>query len=397
MNSADLETTPLFHNYKPGIHILPAASMCLGISAQWVAVFDIDRNTRVFFIASSHPEPSQDVLNIIGSVVRNRFEQFPYDFSYLEEIIHSFSETRLQLVSDRGFSIDKLHEDDIYSTLLACAYSLSRELNINQEAFARFIYSVRCMYNDVPYHNWLHAADTAQFVFSVIRRANVGNCLTQTELFALFVAAVCHDIDHKGLNNAYHRKANTILASLAPSLPPLETHHAELAVNLLDIYHRDIFEAWSEGEVLHFQKVVVMCILATDMENHSRFVERFSKSRTSFDKSNEDNRLLLAQIIMKAADLSNVVRDFKTAEQMTQKLSTEFFLQGDIEERMGLQISPMCNRAKDTDVAGGQIGFYKFVAGPLMHEIHSFFPELAENERQYLSNLDTWTKVKQTA
>ena len=393
-NAAELKAT--FMAYPNSVSKFVSETTIMGRACAWVVTLEVSHNTHLLFMGTDSWDISESTLEIIGAVIRNLLSSFPYDPCYLEKVVREFPEDRLQLISSRGFSIDSLNDDDIYMTLLACGYYLSKDLRIKHDAFARFVYEVRTMYNDVPYHNWLHAADSAQFVFSVFRNANVANCLTKIEMFALFVAAICHDIDHNGLNNAYQRKANTILAFLAPNLPPLETHHADLAVNTLNIHYHNIFDMWSEEDIFHFQKFVVMCILATDMDRHSQFVERFSKARVNFDKENEDNRLLLAQIIMKSADLSNVVRDFQTAAEMTKKLSTEFFLQGDRETQMGLQISPMCDRSKDTDVAGGQIGFYKFVAGPLMHELHSFFPQLADNERQYLSNLDTWTKVKQT-
>jgi hypothetical protein len=42
----------------------------------------------------------------------------------------------------------------------------------------------------------------------------------------------------------------------------------------------------------------------------------------------------------------------------------------------------------------GQIGFYTYVAGPLMKELHTFFPELEDNERQFQANLQMWQNMK---
>ena len=77
----------------------------------------------------------------------------------------------------------------------------------------------------------------------------------------------------------------------------------------------------------------------------------------------------------------------------TEKLMEECYQQGDKEESLGLEISPMCDRKNAKPIPAGQIGFYKFVAGPLMGELHSFFPELAENAKQYEDNLERWTKL----
>mgnify|MGYP002472059010 CR=1 FL=1 len=40
-----------------------------------------------------------------------------------------------------------------------------------------------------------------------------------------------------------------------------------------------------------------------------------------------------------------------------------------------------------------EIGFYKFVAGPLMKELHDLFPALSDNQRQFAENLATWEKM----
>ena len=42
----------------------------------------------------------------------------------------------------------------------------------------------------------------------------------------------------------------------------------------------------------------------------------------------------------------------------------EFFCQGDQEARVGLPISPFCDRHKDTDIPKSQQGFLKFVCRP---------------------------------
>jgi hypothetical protein len=49
---------------------------------------------------------------------------------------------------------------------------------------------------------------------------------------------------------------------------------------------------------------------------------------------------LLAQIILKAADLSNVTHDFHESEAMSMKLVIESQRQGGMEIALGLGISP---------------------------------------------------------
>jgi len=46
----------------------------------------------------------------------------------------------------------------------------------------------------------------------------------------------------------------------------------------------------------------------------------------------------------------------------------------------------MCDKNCKDPLCKGQIGFYKFVAGPLMNELHTFFPQLEENAQQFAQN-----------
>jgi hypothetical protein len=139
---------------------------------------------------------------------------------------------------------------------------------------------------------------------------------------------------------------------------------------------------------------MVSCILATDMEKHRTIIESFKGIRQIFDRTNPEHRVILAQIVIKSADLSNAVRDFETAVASVDDLMNEFFQQGDRETELGLEISPMCDRKAAGPTPIGQIGFLTFVAGPLFAELHGFFPALGENKRQYELNLASWVALK---
>jgi hypothetical protein len=134
--------------------------------------------------------------------------------------------------------------------------------------------------------------------------------------------------------------------------------------------------------------------MATDMEQHKKFLESWISVLGDFNRADASHRLLLAQIIMKAADLSNVARDFDEAARMSGILVTETRGQGRLEIELGLPISPMCNPHDQTPLCVGQIGFYSFVAGPLMRQVYAFFPELDDVIRQFDANLERWKAMK---
>ena len=68
--------------------------------------------------------------------------------------------------------------------------------------------------NDTPYHNFRHAVDVLQTVYVLIRTMSGGEYLTHLEIFGIMVAALCHDLEHPGLNNNYQINTHSQLAIL---------------------------------------------------------------------------------------------------------------------------------------------------------------------------------------
>lgn len=54
---------------------------------------------------------------------------------------------------------------------------------------------------DNPYHNFFHVFDVMQTVYSLGISTGLIETLSHWERFALIVAALCHDLEHPGVNN----------------------------------------------------------------------------------------------------------------------------------------------------------------------------------------------------
>lgn len=65
-------------------------------------------------------------------------------------------------------------------------------------------------YREVPYHNWSHAFAVGHFCYLLIRIPAVKQSLNDLERFALLVACLCHDIDHRGTTNAFQLQSVNI-------------------------------------------------------------------------------------------------------------------------------------------------------------------------------------------
>ena len=58
-------------------------------------------------------------------------------------------------------------------------------------------------YRDNPYHNWWHAVSVSHMFYLLHHNCDQLPFLSDLETFALFISCLCHDIDHRGTNNAF--------------------------------------------------------------------------------------------------------------------------------------------------------------------------------------------------
>ena len=70
------------------------------------------------------------------------------------------------------------------------------------DVLTRFVLTVQKNYRDVPYHNWTHAFTVAHSMYCVIKSSN--GVVSGLEAIALYVACLCHDLDHRGGLVVFH-------------------------------------------------------------------------------------------------------------------------------------------------------------------------------------------------
>jgi hypothetical protein len=352
----------------------------------------INDKLLIVLINPTSTTPPDDVLQSTQSAILYLYSICPFDIDFSLSVVCTYTDKEMVSLAKRSFSVGTFHPSQLFVNTFAyfVCTGISERLGVDPRELFKFMISIRSHYNDVLYHNWFHALDVVQFVYMLYKSVHFECFLTDLEVFALFVAAICHDTGHNGLNNNFHRNAKTLFVRLAQNLPPLEHYHYCISCGLL----HPLLASLSETDCTIIMQFLINCIMATDMEQHKTILESWSAILGDFNRSNPAHRLLLAQMIIKAADLSNVVRDFSEAERMSKRFVAEMHRQGKIEIELGLPISPMCDPNDQTPLCVGQIGFYSFVAGPLMKELHAFFPDVEGNLKQFNKNLARWNAMK---
>ena len=109
--------------------------------------------------------------------------------------------------------------------------------------------------------------------------------------------------------------------------------------------------------------IIIKCVLATDIAQGSKYTNAFkSKCALPTMGESDEDRLLTMQMLIKCADVSHPARALPVHEEWSNRITEEFYAQGDLEASMGLPISPLCDR-KAHNLAKSQIGFIEVRVG----------------------------------
>ncbi|KAF9807615.1 hypothetical protein SFRURICE_008828 [Spodoptera frugiperda] len=115
------------------------------------------------------------------------------------------------LYSFQFHDFDLSDEDTCRATLrmfLQC--NLVEKFHIPYDVLCRWILSVKKNYRPVKYHNWRHALNVAQTMFAMLKTGKMERFMSDLEILGLLVACLCHDLDHRGTNNAFQTKTEML-------------------------------------------------------------------------------------------------------------------------------------------------------------------------------------------
>jgi high affinity cGMP-specific 3',5'-cyclic phosphodiesterase 9 len=104
----------------------------------------------------------------------------------------------------------------------------------------------------------------------------------------------------------------------------------------------------SAGDYKEIRKMIINCILATDMGKHAELLGKLREVTANFSLEDANHKMLLFQMLMKCADISNEGRPTKVSEPWVDLLLQEFFAQSDKEKLEGLPFMPFMDREKVT-------------------------------------------------
>eukprot|EP00605_Chrysophyceae_sp_TOSAG23-4_P000739 GSChrysophyteH1.ASY1.ANO1.826.1 assembled CDS len=235
-------------------------------------------------------------------------------------------------------------------------HDLAGKFNITASLWAKFLTKVREMMRPNPYHNFQHICDVSQTVSSILLDEKLRTKLDDVDRFTVIIAAIMHDLDHPGMNNAYQINAGTELAIVYNDISVLENHHCSVS-----------------------SRVLAECGLLDCLPRQ--------------ESLSVEDRLLVLKSVLHMADISNPAKEWNVSKMWSDRVSQEFLTQGDVEKREALPVSPMCDR-DSTLQDESSLGFCDFIVAPYLFQVVNLAPKVLLPACKVLAaNRDIWHEM----
>lgn len=280
--------------------------------------------------------------------------------------------------------------------------------------FLKHLQPLYCGHNS--YHNFQHAVDVMQASQAFLCAAGVvphvsilldgadstwkpnklgkerrlAFDLNNTCLFALYIAAIGHDVGHPGLTNMFMKNAKAPLSDVYDNKSALEQMHCALLIQAMR--HHGLGKLLDRPDS-GFRKILAGIVLATDMSVHYQFIRDFQSLVDGREYHLDRRRLLLCQAIIKCADISNPSRPPGVSHYWANALMAEWTYQASLEKRWSLPPSVTPSECP-LDQVRGQIFFIGSYAKPLMDLVAQAVPEMEIFAYQCTTNLALWVARK---
>ncbi|XP_072836720.2 dual 3',5'-cyclic-AMP and -GMP phosphodiesterase 11A isoform X2 [Pogona vitticeps] len=317
--------------------------------------------------------------------------------------VDKFKAADIPLVSELG--IDDIHFDDFSldtDAMITAALRMFMELGmvqkfrIDYETLCRWLLTVRKNYRMVLYHNWRHAFNVCQLMFAMLTTAGFQEILTETEILALIVGCLCHDLDHRGTNNAFQAKIGSALAQLYGTSATLEHHHFNHAVMILQSEGHNIFANLSSKDYSDLMQLLKKSILATDLtlyfERRNEFFELVNKGDYNWNISCQ--RDIFRSMLMTACDLGAATKPWEISRQVAELVTSEFFEQGD-RERSELKLTPSAifDRNRKDELPRLQLEWIDSICMPLYQALVKVNGKLKPMLDSVVANRRRWEEL----
>lgn len=310
---------------------------------------NFNENTHMIKIQTEYPSE----VNKLSGLLKNIGRDWNFNSFFLSDCCNQIP---LQVAG--FYSFHKFNLDEVFK--------------IPEGVLRNFLMKLEATYKPNPYHNSVHAADVMNSHLFLVNNSKLFEYCTNIDVMAGIIAALGHDAGHPARNNRFLMITKDELAIQYNDISVLEMLHSATVFSIIMNSESNIFQNLTSDQWSLARKMIVEMILATDMSKHFDLLGQFRgkhKVPESFDLTNNELKIEILRLIIKAADIGHAAKDIELHEKWCRLVVEEFYTQGDIEKQMGLTVSMYCDR-ETTDISKSQAGFIKSIVSPLFSVVN---------------------------
>ncbi len=252
-----------------------------------------------------------------------------------------------------------------------------RRLCLDQHKCKILAKKIQISYLNNPFHNAVHACTVLHSTIHLIRSSDFMKSIQDPFLRAIVYLSACvaasgHDMRHPAVTSQFLINTDNPIAIKYNDQSVLENFHLTQLLEALRAFDTNIYGNFSRNIQQFARSIIIAMVLATDLQKHNDILARFQKRS---DLNNQERLVVTLQILLKCADISHSVADFKSHRMWAYSLQQEMFAQGDIEKCLSLPLSMFADRHEpSTTIMHNQTGFHRLIVLPLFQALVDEFP-----------------------
>ena len=316
------------------------------------------------------------------------------NYSRRFSIDENIEDLGVELEYIRNWNLDAFEVKDHskYIRAMLRDFNLQRMFLIRSSTLRNFVSKVQENYSiyENAFHNFYHGFSVMHSVYFLLSATPADELFNPHELLAILVAALCHDIGHTGYTNTFEVNRQSRLAIIYNDNAVLENHHAALTFQILRNNSTNIFQNMNEDTYKAVRKLMISCILDTEMTRHfniiSSLTERFKDKEESPLGTVEQDYEKLAGFLVHCGDLSHPAKEFNLFSKWSRLVCEEFSRQYNEELKQNLPVSEfMKNLEEPVYYFKNEIGFVSVLIKPLWECLNLW---LRPHLNQCMQNID---------
>mmetsp|Transcript_19710 Transcript_19710/g.34987 ORF Transcript_19710/g.34987 Transcript_19710/m.34987 type:complete len:1287 (-) Transcript_19710:14-3874(-) len=304
---------------------------------------------------------------------------------------------------------------------------------------SRFLEELQKGYSEpdaVPYHNWIHAVDTAFSLRCLFSYVQAEQFLSQAERFALIMSAFAHNLGHPGVNNSYLIAKEDYLSTTYNDASVLQNNSCALLFGILNQPSTNVFAHMPKNLCRDMRQLCISAILHTDLAHHPSVVaelravylgkeeifnmaksmnivgpagqsehggkilvkragsvavtiDDIAKERDAYFQNPEVKLTLRKSLLHFVVACSSSTKPWDVCHEWADLQFQEFFLQGDSEKDYRMPVQVLNDRVR-VNVPYAQIQYITFFAAQPTVLMATMFPSLRNMVAQLWENQERW-------